>query len=269
MSRKFGIDISRWQGAGFNIANAKKNDGVEFVIIKCGGADAGYYKDSQFENFYNQCEAASVPKGCYYFSRATTMDEAKREVKHWLSIMKGHKFDYPVFLDVENKNQLAIGKTKLTEIVYYICKQIEKAGYWVGVYSSLSYFKTHLDHNKLCKFTLWVACWSKAQPSLPTQALQIWQFGGETNIIRTNKINNVTCDQDYSFVDFPTIIKNKGLNGYGKGTTVKKKTNAELAQEVLDGKWGNNPDRKKLLTEAGYNYSAIQTIVNKLVKERK
>ena len=43
-----------------------------------------------------------------------------------------------------------------------------------------------------------------------------------------------------------------------------KKSNAEIAKEVMAGKWGNGDDRKKRLQAAGYDYSAIQAEVNKL-----
>lgn len=46
-----------------------------------------------------------------------------------------------------------------------------------------------------------------------------------------------------------------------------KKSVAELAQEVLDGKWGNGEDRKRRLTEAGYSYSAVQAKVDELCKK--
>lgn len=45
-------------------------------------------------------------------------------------------------------------------------------------------------------------------------------------------------------------------------------TNQELAKEVLDGKWGNGPDRRERLEAAGYNYDAVQNIVNQLVWDR-
>lgn len=48
----------------------------------------------------------------------------------------------------------------------------------------------------------------------------------------------------------------------------KKKTNAEIAQEVLDGKWGNGDARKEAITKAGYDYSAVQKIVNELVAKK-
>ena len=46
------------------------------------------------------------------------------------------------------------------------------------------------------------------------------------------------------------------------------KSNYQIAQEVLDGKWGNGGERRTRLYEAGYDANAIQSIVNVLVKER-
>jgi len=47
-----------------------------------------------------------------------------------------------------------------------------------------------------------------------------------------------------------------------------EKSNYQIAQEVLDGKWGNGVERRTRLYEAGYDANAIQSIVNVLVKER-
>lgn len=44
--------------------------------------------------------------------------------------------------------------------------------------------------------------------------------------------------------------------------------NYTLAKEVLAGKWGNGQERKDRLTAAGYDYMAVQTIVNALVRDR-
>lgn len=53
-----------------------------------------------------------------------------------------------------------------------------------------------------------------------------------------------------------TII-NKKLNG-----TLNKKTNEEIADEVIKGLWGNGQERKDKLASAGYDATAIQKIVN-------
>ena len=49
-----------------------------------------------------------------------------------------------------------------------------------------------------------------------------------------------------------------------KKDTTAKKSNFEIAKEVLAGKWGNGKVRKQRLTAAGYDYAAIQKLVNKL-----
>lgn len=46
-----------------------------------------------------------------------------------------------------------------------------------------------------------------------------------------------------------------------------KKTNQQIAVEVLMGKWGNGAERFQALKDAGYDPSTIQTIVNYLVKD--
>lgn len=45
------------------------------------------------------------------------------------------------------------------------------------------------------------------------------------------------------------------------------KSNLDVAKEILEGKWGNGADRKKRLTEAGYNYEDVQGIVNALLND--
>lgn len=52
----------------------------------------------------------------------------------------------------------------------------------------------------------------------------------------------------------------------GKKENSNRKSNEEIANEVIAGKWGNNPSRKQKLIAEGYDYNAIQNIVNKKLK---
>lgn len=49
-------------------------------------------------------------------------------------------------------------------------------------------------------------------------------------------------------------------------TTSNRKSNEEIADEVIAGKWGNNPARKEKLIAEGYDYNAIQSIVNRKLR---
>lgn len=73
-------------------------------------------------------------------------------------------------------------------------------------------------------------------------------------------LNNAikACKAGYSVFD------SKGNVVYPKAAPAKKSV-AVIAQEVIDGKWGNGQDRKNRLTAAGYNYDEVQNYVNKLL----
>jgi hypothetical protein len=81
-------------------------------------------------------------------------------------------------------------------------------------------------------------------------------------------------DMNWCYTDFPSIIKKAGLNGFTKSSwentpapEPEKKSNEEIAKEVLAGKWGNGDERKRRLTEAGYDYAAVQKAVNALLNQ--
>ena len=64
------------------------------------------------------------------------------------------------------------------------------------------------------------------------------------------------------------INDNNILNIRGNDEIViidEKKDNNTIAYEVIDGLWGNGEERKKLLTENGYNYDEIMNIVNEIL----
>ena len=44
-----------------------------------------------------------------------------------------------------------------------------------------------------------------------------------------------------------------------------KKSNQEIAREVIDGKWGNNPERRHNLAAQGYDPDVVQMWVNKFL----
>lgn len=59
-------------------------------------------------------------------------------------------------------------------------------------------------------------------------------------------------------------IRGYGLPDYKSKATPE--TVDDIAAQVIEGKWGNNPERRERLIAAGYDYAAVQTRVNELVK---
>ena len=259
--KKFGIDVSVWQ-RGMNFKQAK-NEGVEFVIMR---GMYGNAKDTEFEKHYINAKNAGLGVGVYQWGRAANEAQAREEAQLLIEhCLKGKVFEYPIYYDVEDAIILNKSINETTDIIKAWAETIENAGYFAGVYMNQSCFENDVIGDELAKlYTQWRAKWT-TEDRKPNE-VQMWQFGGETNLIRSNKITNMVCDQDYAYEDFPTIIKNAGLNGFNAifPTTVKKSV-SELAVEVINGKWGNGESRKKSLTNAGYDYNAVQNEVNRLL----
>ena len=261
--KKFGIDISKHQG-DINLSVLK--DKVDFIILRAGYSNS---VDGKFERNYRLCKELGIPVGAYWYSYALSVEGAKKEADSFLNALKGKQFEYPVYLDMEDadhyKKNHGYNFNLSKEISNVFCEKVEKAGYYTGIYASKSWFDTYLKG--LNKYTKWIAHWAnvsyegKADMHQYTSSKRLDGYSGN-------------LDANYCHVDFPTRIKELKLNGYGSGTPVaptpvqpSKKSNEEIANEVIAGKWGNGEDRKKRLTEAGYDYKAVQAIVNQKVQK--
>lgn len=66
----------------------------------------------------------------------------------------------------------------------------------------------------------------------------------------------------YDYDEVQAIVNEK-LLGKSSNTTTNKKSISTIVDEVIAGKWGNGSERKEKLEKAGYNYSEVQTAVNK------
>lgn len=252
-----GIDVSVWQG---NIDFGKvKVSGINFVIIRAGYGNGN--KDKWFDENYRKAKAAGLHIGAYWYSYATSADGAKQEAQSCAKVLSGKQLDYPVYFDIEEKSQLSRGKDFCSSLITAFCTELENHGYYAGFYTSLSSLNSVVSDAVKKRFTVWVAQWSgKCSYS---GAYGVWQYSSK------GKVSGIggNVDMDYSYIDFPTTIRNGGFNGYGKGaastsTTTVKKSVDEIASEVIAGKWGNGSDRKNRLTAAGFDDNAVQAKVN-------
>ena len=87
-------------------------------------------------------------------------------------------------------------------------EKVEKAGYFVGLYGSASSLTTHTADDIKSRYTIWLAHWT--EQTNYSGAYGIWQYSDK------GKIDGISgnVDLDTAYIDFPTIIKGKGLNGF-------------------------------------------------------
>lgn len=200
-----GIDISGYQGE-VDFEKVKQS-GVDFVIIKAGEQ---YAESKFFSANYTKAKAAGLYVGAYWFSRAMSAKDAQKEAECCIRTISGKQFDYPIYYDLEEQAQFEKGKDFCSGIVDLFCKTLELSGYYAGLYMSRSPLETCISEEVAKRYALWIA--EYASQCHYNGDFGLWQYSGSGScpgIIST-------VDLDYGYIDYPSMIKIRGLNGYSK-----------------------------------------------------
>ena len=131
----------------------------------------------------------------------------------WLS---GKQFEYPVYLDLEDPSLSGLGKNHLSNMCVAFLEELQKNGYYAGLYTNHTWLTTILDTAKMVSlFDLWYARY-------PGTAAPVWnveKYGrqlGMWQYTQSGSIDGIEGDFDFNYVykDYPETMKKWGLNGY-------------------------------------------------------
>ena len=261
---KQGIDVSHYQG---NIDWSKvAGSGRKFAILKAMYEAQSHRKDETFEANYIGAGQNGIARGVYIFIASASLKDPERDVKSLLKILHDRPLEYGVWLDYESDALAKLGKDKITYLTDVYWYYLTSADYYVGIYCNKSWYDNLISDSLKNRFDFWIARYPKndigayngkssLKPSYKSAVA--WQYSSK------GKVPGISTDVDLD-VDFDGIVSMIAQTPY-------KKTNEEIAQEVLEGKWGTkdtNPSREKLLTMAGYDYQTIRRLVNELYYKR-
>ena len=213
-----GIDVSKYQG-NINWSNVK-NDSKKytFAFIKCVSTSSSLYVDPYFVQNVQNAQAQGIATGAYIYTYATNTDYIDREVDLCIQQLRSYKWGYPIAWDCEdNSLPQNLTKTQLTDLILYALRRIQSYGYYPILYSYTNFANSYIEMNRIhdSGFDFWCAdyrgyCGYKGE-------YKIWQYSS------TAAVNGVSgnCDVNISYWDYPSYIKDLGLNGYeggGSGT---------------------------------------------------
>lgn len=156
-----GIDVSKWQGE--IDWKAVKKAGVEFAMIRIGyqtGIGKELKLDPYFERNISLANQENIPIGLYFYSYASTNDEAIEQANWILDKIKDYQVSLPIAFDWENWNSFSsfeINFLDLNQIAKTFINQIEKNNYKAMLYSSKSY----LDNIWYTYDNVWLAHYTK------------------------------------------------------------------------------------------------------------
>lgn len=223
-----GIDVSFAQGK-VDWKAVKASGKVDFAIIRAGFGREVTQEDSQFKNNYVGCKENGIPVGVYWYSYAESVEDAKREAKACLQVLKAKQFEYPVFFDLEERFQFENGADFCNSIVKAFCGEIEKAGYFAGLYCSTSYLNNYISADTARKYALWVAQYNNECTYKKTEH-GMWQYTSEGSISGIA----ASVDLDECYIDYPAVIKARGLNGFKAAGSLKGDANKDGKVDVRD-----------------------------------
>lgn len=265
-----GIDISKWQsGIDLSAVNA------DFVIVKA--TEGIGYVDKSCDGFFQKALSLGKKVGFYHFARPT--NDAVREAEYFYNNCRGYFGKGIPILDWEsgNTSDVVWAKKWLDRVyqlsgvkpVIYMSESVVNANNWSAVAAA--------------DYGLWVAKYRDNSPDYnynmasagSRPKVKWWKFYCMWQWTSSGRLNgyngNLDCDVFYG--DQSTWDKYAGKTSSTSSkpsvTTATRKSDETIAQEVISGLWGNGGDRKQRLTAAGYDYNAVQHMVNQKMAAKK
>lgn len=255
MNEVHGIDVSHYQGK----IDWKKvaKSGKKFAIMKCQYEAQSHRIDEFFEANYKGAGENGLARGVYIYIARTSMLDPVSDAQSLVNHLAGRPLEYGIWLDLEDASVAPKGKAYIMDLVYQYEKIFKAAGYYVGIYCNRDWF-IRLIHSQLKEdFDFWIARYPSNDKGIYNSNSSLkpkykeavaWQFSSKGNVPGIK--GNVDLDVDYDGIISLSQIR---------------KTNEEIAAEVRADLWGTKdttPTREERLTAAGYDYKAIQKIVN-------
>ncbi len=283
----FGCDLSFYNvgsdgysesDADYSLVNFKKMkaDGCDFVILRIGSEDSsGRYFDPHFITYYNMAREAGMDIGLYYYSYSLTYNEAVADAEFVMDVIEdyGMYFEYPIYLDVEESDQIALSDSALGNMCLGWCETLEKAGYFPGLYGNYSFYDK-LSSSIVNTYDTWIA-WVTSDSSISdynpynenlSDECGMWQYsfyGYEYDGIGLDML-----DVNVAYKDYPAIMKQYGFNNYAVDKSVVSlngkyypDANTRVDEYADDGKKLTDGNKGSIYAGEGLRYSGWNTDV--------
>ncbi len=228
MTKLVGVDVSKYNGYP-DWAKAKQS-GVQFAILRLGSGYGGGYVDKTFEYNYRECKKAGIGVGVYIASYLNI----GAEIDMTLKALKGKQLEYPVFFDIEDfsLSGRSYTNTQLTNYTVRYCSEVERAGYYVGIYSNKAFLDSRLYWERIKKYDIWIAHWNKNVNYNGKYGMHQYTNQGQWRGIASTGEGGV--DTNWCFVDYPSLMKKLGINGYKKQKAEVKGLTKMEEEKLLD-----------------------------------
>ena len=189
-----GVDVSEFQG-DIDWTQVKQA-GIDFAFIRIGYRTYGdgiVTYDNAFQRNIEGAQAAGIKVGAYFFSQATTVDEAVDEADAVIDALAPYDITYPVVYDWElvyhdNARTDDVSVESLADCCVAFCERVKDSGYIPMIYQNTGTAMHKLDLPRVKDYDFWLAEYAE-KPSFYYD-FKIWQYSN------TGRIPGVEGDVD-------------------------------------------------------------------------
>jgi GH25 family lysozyme M1 (1,4-beta-N-acetylmuramidase) len=189
-----GVDVSEFQG-DIDWTQVKQA-GIDFAFIRIGYRTYGdgiVTYDNAFQRNIEGALAAGLKVGAYFYSQATTADEAVEEADAVIDALAPYDITYPVVYDWElihhdNARTDDVSVEALADCCVSFCERVKDSGYTPMIYQNTGTAMHKLDLPRVKDYDFWLAEYSDS-PSYYYE-FRIWQYSN------TGRIPGIEGDVD-------------------------------------------------------------------------
>ena len=227
-----GIDISEWQ------SEIPSFDG-EFIILRAGYS---YTEDKKFKEHYKNAIKKGKRVGVYWYSYALNVEQAKKEARTCLELVKGLDIKMGIWFDMEDadgykkKNGFGFTKLNISTICNAFCEIIESAGYYAGIYANYHYLTNYITCPAYDK---WCAYWGSNDGKIPSGVESMLKNLGASMWQYTSKLNGKSQDGDvllHNDIDMYNVQPSNNQNTTQKidFDSMEKELNEKICAVIKD-----------------------------------
>lgn len=263
-----GIDVSRWQGK-IDWSSVAAS-GIDFAMIRVGYRtdDKGTIVEDPYAAYNLQkAQAAGVKIGVYFFSTATSEEEAIEEALWTTNYIAKYSITYPVVYNCEgytasDSRMHSLSNTQRTNNAVAFLDSVTGAGYDGMFYASKSELEDNRNWNTSAissKYAIWVASYSDSvypQVEKPSYSgsCNMWQY---TNKGVANGVSGYV-DLNVAYFSYDEVAQPKDTSG-----GVVNADTAELGQSFSDVNDSMTAkEETNLRSEPNTSSSIVATITN-------
>ena len=181
------VDLSVSQG---NVDFVKlKSSGIKRIILR--STTKNLQPDIKFNEYLSGCRNNGFNVEVYKYSYALNTTDVVAEANSTIKLLQSCNLKTRIWLDLEDKSQTSLGKGGILAIATAFLQTCQNAGYDVGIYCNLDWYKNYIHDDLKNKYNFWIARYGKNTGVIdntykPNVGEIGWQYASKGSVIGIN-----------------------------------------------------------------------------------